>query len=187
MTSISEEDSRLLLLLDELKERFSKSFVKMSSRSMLQRLLQYFVEHEDNSTKLYITDDVKETSRVLLVELESFFMSSRVGILMEPRERAQELLRTVESAVSGISAADRLPKNRFKAVGVAAQRVLPADMKYTIAALGRRPITVYVDPLHENYSSTSEIADSINRYLHTHGQINVIVRVEMAENGTILR
>lgn len=185
MTSTSEEDAKLLLLLDELIGRLSQSFVKMSSRSKLKRLLQSFADHEDSSTKPFITEDVKVTSKDLLGDLEGFLISGRVGILKRQRVKAQKLLVTLECALRGIpETTDRFPRDPFEAVEVAAQRVLPASMKYSVAALCRRPVTVYVDPKHESYSSTPEIASAIDLILREHHQ-NVTFLVKEAENGTI--
>lgn len=78
----------------------------------------------------------------------------------------------------------QLPKNPFEAVELAVKELLPKNMKHSITAIGRRPITVYIDPKHASYSSTSEIAEIINNYLHAHGQ-KATVQVEAAENGTI--
>ncbi|RYH20825.1 hypothetical protein EON65_22345 [archaeon] len=184
MTSTSEEDTKLLLLLDELIGRLSQSYVKMSSRSQLKRLLQSFAEHEDSSSKPFITEYVKATSTELLGDLEHFLISSRVGILKRHRVKAQKLLMTLECALRGTTETDQFPKDPFEAVQLAAQRVLPANMKHSVATLGRRPVTVYVDPKHESYSSTPEIASAIESILREHNQL-VTFLVEEAENGTI--
>jgi hypothetical protein len=176
------DEITFLLRLDKLKGSLSKSFVPINCRFKL-RELRSDIEHKD---ELFVTETLKNSARQLLNELQMFFSSSRVGILKRQRDDAQQFLKTLENTPRSTSdSPDQLPKDLWEAVEFVVQQVLPRDMKHSIVAIWRQPITVYVDPpKHENYTSTSEIAIRINNCLHAHGQ-KATIRVRTAENGTI--
>lgn len=179
--SKSGDEIKFLLRLDELKCSLSKSYVRMNCRLKFREFLSD-IEHMD---KLFIPENLKNSAHQIWNELQNFFSNSRVGILKQQRDDAQQLLKTLEITLRGTpDSPDQLPKDLFQAVELTVQLVLPKDMKCSIMAIRRRPTTVYVDPKHESYTSTSEIASSINNYLHSHGQ-KATVQVEAAENGTI--
>eukprot|EP01039_Chlorochromonas_danica_P013662 gene13662-15848_t len=149
------------------------SLVPMGYRSDLRKLLIKLQVMKN------VSEDVKQSARQLLDELQDYFANSRIGISEAQRTAVRELLEKLEISICGQVP---LPISLFEAMRITTKRVLPQGMLYGITGANRR-VTVYVDPEHGEFTSAEVIKDS---YLHEKGRDlkrNESITVKAAEGG----
>lgn len=169
-------EKKILHFLATLKRGFQISHVGMGYRSDF-RNLGIKLQGMEN-----ISEDVKQSARQLLDELQDYFANSRIGISEAQRTAVRELLEKLEISICGQVP---LPISLFEAMRITTKRVLPQGMLYGITGANRR-VTVYVDPDHGEFTSAEVIKDSLSRYLHEKGrglQRNESITVKAAEGG----
>eukprot|EP01033_Poteriospumella_lacustris_P016155 gene16155-11555_t len=153
------------------------SLVPMGYRSDLRKLLIKLQVMKN------VSEDVKQSARQLLDDLQEYFASKQVWISDEQRDTVRQLLETLEISICGQVP---LPLSLFDAIEIATEAVLPKGMPHSISGTNRR-VTVYVDPEHDEFTSVEVIRDSLCHYLHEHArglERNKRVGVQTAEGGS---
>lgn len=173
-----ERRKKILHVLAKLKSGFQRSFVRMGCRSEFRKLLIWLQAKEG------ISEDVKNSACQLLDELQDHFACSQVGFSRAQRNAVRELLETLEISICGEVP---LPISLFEAMRITTKEILPKSMLYSIS--GANSVTVYVDPEHDEFTSTEAIRDLLCRYLQEHGrglERHESVEVNTANGGSPL-